>query len=144
MLPSILDQRDIGEDSLDNALAFDRIQRASYIPFNAYVNESWTSKLAQNSAARVGKDREFQKMQHNIDRYVARKSRKTISLNEEVLRKEEEELEREREEEEDTMKKASGNDDEKDIFADTFYNRELLNITVDYFGEIQGQQTASN
>ncbi|MEZ6132612.1 MAG: carboxy terminal-processing peptidase [Planctomycetaceae bacterium] len=144
VLPSILDERDLGEDSLDNALAFDRIQRASYIPFNAYVNESIISKLAQNSEARVRNDRDFQKMKSNIDRYVARKSRKTISLNEEVLRKEEEALEREREDEEDTMKKASGNDDEKDPFADTFYNRELLNITVDYVTELNGHQTARN
>lgn len=132
VLPSILNERDIGEDSLDNALAFDRIQRSSYIPFNHLVDEGVIASLEKNSASRVRNDRDFQKVMNNIDRYVARKSRKTISLNEEVLRKEEEELEREREEEEETIKKASGNDDDKDIFADNFYNRELINITLDY------------
>lgn len=143
-LPSILDERDIGEDSLDNALAFDRIQRASFIPFSAYVNDSTLAQVAQSSTARVSANPEFQKMRKNIDRYVSRKSRKTISLNEEVLRREEEEMEREKKEEEETFKQASGNSDDKDIFADTFYNRELMNITLDYFDQLNGQRTAKN
>lgn len=143
-LPSLLDERDIGEDSLDNALAFDRIQRASFIPFSAYVNDTTIAQITQASLARIDADPEFQKMRKNIDRYVSRKSRKTISLNEDVLRREEEEMERERKEEEETFKKASGNDDEKDIFADTFYNRELMNITLDYFDQLNGQRTAKN
>ena len=142
VLPSILNERDIGEDSLDNALAFDRIPRSNYIPFSAYVNDGLMKKLADSSAFRVRNERDFQKVQNNIDRYLARKDRKTISLNEEVLRKEEEELEREREEEEETIKKASGNDDEKDIFVDNFYNRELLNIALDYHDSLNGRQTA--
>ncbi len=140
ILPSILNERDIGEDSLDNALAFDRIQRSSYLPFNDYVSDGLMARLNQESANRVKNERDFQKVSSNIERYTARKNRKTISLNEEVLRKEEEELEREREEEEETIKKASGNDDEKDIFADNFYNRELLNITLDYTSELNGQK----
>ncbi|MEQ9409059.1 MAG: carboxy terminal-processing peptidase [Fuerstiella sp.] len=143
VLPSILNHRDIGEDSLDNALAFDRIQRASFLPFSSYGNESVTEQLAALSAKRVEADRDFQKVNSNISRYLERKNRKTISLNEETLRREEEELKREREEEEETMKKASGNDDEKDIFANDFYNKELLNITLDYSQLLNGQQTVS-
>ena len=139
VLPSILNEREIGEDSLDNALAFDRIQRSNYIPFNDYLRDGMTAQLAQKSSVRVRNDRDFQKVMNNIDRYISRKNRKTISLNEEVLRKEEEELEREREEEEETIKKASGNGDEKDIFADNFYNRELLNITLDYNDILNGR-----
>lgn len=142
ILPSILNERDIGEDSLDNALAFDRIQRSDYLPFNDYVNDGLMARLSQESANRVKNERDFQKVNSNIERYTARKNRKTISLNEVVLRREEEELEREREEEEETIKKASGNDDEKDIFADNFYNRELLNITLDYTSELNGQRQA--
>ena len=142
VLPSILNHRDIGEDSLDNALAFDRIQRASYIPFTSYGNEALTLQLAKRSEARVTADRDFQKVQHNVARYVERKNRKTISLNEQVLRQEEEELKREQEEEEETMKKATGTDDEKDIFVKDFYNKELINISVDYANALNGQQTA--
>lgn len=143
ILPSILNEREIGEDSLDNALEFDRIQRSNYLPFNDFVSDGLMARLNLESSTRVRNERDFQKVMNNIERYTARKNRKTISLNEEVLRKEEEELEREREEEEDTIKKASGNDDEKDIFADNFYNRELLNITLDYTAELNGQKQAS-
>lgn len=144
VLPSILNHRDIGEDSLDNALAFDRIQRANYIPFTSYGNDSVSAQLVKNSAYRVQNDPDFQKTKTAIDRYVARKNRKTISLNEQVLRQEEEELEREKKEEEETMKMASGNSDSKDIFANDAYNKELLNITLDYTELLNGRRTARN
>ena len=143
VLPSILNHRDIGEDSLDNSLAFDRIQRANYLPFN-YVNESLVQQLVQKSNYRVRSDGDFQKVQASIERYLARKNRKTISLNEATLRKEEEEIKRERDEEEETMKKASGIDAEKDIFPDNFYNRELINVTLDYTSLLGSQQTVRN
>jgi carboxyl-terminal processing protease len=144
VLPSVMNHRDVGEDSMDNALAFDRIQRAGYLPFSAYVNDGITRQLSQQSASRIGDNKDFQKVAQNVERYTERKNRKTISLNENTLRMEEEELKREREEEEETMKKASGNDDEKDIFADNFYNRELVNISVDYSEILDGQRTAGN
>ncbi len=142
VLPSIMNHRDIGEDSLDNALAFDRIQRARYLPFSAYVNDGISRTLAQQSASRISVDEDFQKVAQNVTRYTERKNRKTISLNEKTLRLEEEELKREREEEEETMKKATGTDDEKDIFVDNFYNRELVNISVDYSQLLENQRTA--
>lgn len=142
VLPSILNHRDIGEDSLDNALKFDRIQRApGVLPFSSFGNGADTKQLAALSADRVKEDKDFLRVQTNIKRYLERKNRKTISLNEQTLRKEEEELERERKEEEDTMKKASGNDDEKDIFVDSFYNKELVNIALDYSELLKRQQT---
>lgn len=145
VLPSILNHRDIGEDSLDNALAFDRIERApGVLAFSSFGNEADKKRLAALSEARVKKDEEFVRVQSNIERYLERKSRKTISLHEETLRKEEEALERERKEEEETMKKASGNDDEKDIFAVNFYNKELVNIALDYADLLNGQQTVRN
>ena len=144
VLPSILNHRDIGEDSLDNALAFDRIPRANYIPFTSYGNDSVSAQLVKNSASRVQNDPDFQKTKTAIDRYVSRKNRKTISLNEQTLRQEEEELEREKKEEEETMKLASGNGDSKDIFANDAYNKELVNITIDYAELVNGSRTVRN
>lgn len=144
VLPSILNHRDIGEDALDNALKFDRIGRArNVLPFTSFGSDNETKQLAALSADRVAKDTDFQKVKTNIDRYLERKNRKTISLNEQTLREEEEELERERKEEEETMKKASGNDDEDDIFADNFYNRELMNIALDYSELLESRQTTT-
>ncbi|MCA9047399.1 MAG: carboxy terminal-processing peptidase [Planctomycetaceae bacterium] len=139
-LPSILDHRDLGEDSLDNALAFDRIQRANYRPFN-FVSDSLIQQLSQRSAQRVAEDGDFRKVVTGIERYLERKNRKTISLNEDVLRKEEEEIKRERDEEEETMKKAGGVDDEKNIFPENFYNRELVSIAIDYTELFDSRQT---
>ena len=134
ILPSVLDHRDIGEDSLDNALAFDRIDDAGYRPYTSYVNESMKEELSHRSSVRVQADADFVRLNRAIDRYEQRKNRKTISLNEETLRREEEAIKREQEEQEEMFKKASGvsDKDENDIFADDFYNRELVQITLDY------------
>lgn len=144
VLPSILNHRDIGEDSLDNALEFDRIPRANYMPFTGYYSDSIVKNLGQQSQARLAADEDFQKLNKNIARYVERKNRKTISLNESVLRAEEEEIEREREEEEELAKKASGASSDEDIFAENFYNRELVNITLDYSDLLNGRQASNN
>jgi carboxyl-terminal processing protease len=132
VLPSLLNHRDIGEDSLDNALAFDRIERAGYLPFTTYRNDTIVSELVSRSSGRVKENADFQKVQRNIDRYLERKNRKTISLNEEVIKKEEEELKREQEEEKEAIERATGSDKEKELFPDDFYNRELMQITLDY------------
>ena len=144
VLPSILNHRDIGEDSLDNALEFDRIQRASYMPFTGYYSDSIVKNLGQQSQARLTDDKDFQKLNKNIARYVERKKRKTISLNESVLRAEEEEMERERKEEEEIAREASGASTEEDIFPENFYNRELVNITLDYSDLLNGRQASNN
>lgn len=144
VLPSIFNHRDIGEDSLDNALEFDRIQRASYMPFTGYYSDNIVKNLGQLSKTRVGADKDFQKLNKNIARYVERKNRKTISLNESVLRADEEEIKREREEEEEIAKQASGADADEDIFPDNFYNRELVHIAVDYSELLNGRQASNN
>ena len=134
VLPSLLDHRDIGEDSLDNALAFDRIGHAGYRPYSSYLNDNMKEELSDRSAARIQADSDFARVNKAIGRYEERKNRKMISLNEETLRHEEEEIKREQEEQEEMIKKASGVDDDedKDIFKDDFYNRELMQITLDY------------
>lgn len=134
ILPSLLNHRDIGEDSLDNALAFDRIQNAGYVPYSSYLTDSMKEELSERSAARVESNSDFERIARAIERYEERKNRTTISLNETTLRREEEEIKREQDEEEEMIKKASGVSDEEDadIFQEDFYNRELVQITLDY------------
>ena len=143
VLPSIMNHRDIGEDSLDNALAFDRIPRARYMPFTGYYSDSIVKSLGKQSETRLAADEDFQKLNKNIARYVKRKNRKTISLNESVVRAEEEEIKQERKEEEEIAEKASGASSDEDIFPENFYNRELLNITLDY-ADLLNRRHASN
>ena len=127
------------EDALDNALEFDRIQKAGYLQFTAFGSDKVTRQLAAKSAQRVMADKGFARVRSDIERYVERKNRKSITLNEAKLREEEEALKRERKEEEETMKKASGNDDEKDIFTEDHYNLELVNIALDYTDAVKAR-----
>lgn len=131
VLPSLLNHREIGEDSLDNALEFDRIARTSYVPFSANVTDVMVSELKKRSTERVAKDEDFTQINKLIARYLERQNEKTISLNENVLRAEEEELKQEKKEEEEAIKQASGSNKD-DIFPTDFYNKELVNITLDY------------
>ncbi len=104
------------------------------MPYSSYLTDSMKTELSGRSSARVQSDEDFQRISRAIDRYEERKNRKTISLNEDTLRREEEAIKREQEDEEEMIKKASGvsDDEEKDIFRDDFYNRELVQITLDY------------
>lgn len=140
VLPSLLNVRDIGEDSLDNALAFDRITRASYSPFSAQVTDAMVSKLQDDSKTRLATDKDFLKVDHLIAKYLERKDDKTISLNENVLRAEEEELKQEQKEEEEAIKQANGGE-KADIFPNDAYNKELVNISVDYLELLRSLRT---
>ncbi len=144
VLPSLLNHRDIGEDSLENALAFDRITRASYAPFSSLVNDAIIAQLSRNSEARVAADNDFARIQRLVSKYLERKNDKTVSLNENVLKAEEEELKQEQKEEEEVINKTSSAGEKDDPFPNDFYNKELLNITTDYLEMLQGTQTVKS
>lgn len=142
VLPSILDHREVGEESLDNALPFDHIN-AAITPMNAMRSPNLMTALAQRSAKRVAADEEFQDVESDIKRVIERQTRKTISLNEAVLRKERDEAKKGDEDEED--KEEEDKDKKKEdppVFPDTFYNDEVLNITLDYVGLLKSVKTA--
>ena len=141
VLPSLLNVREIGEDSLDNALEFDRITRAQYSPFSAQVTDAIVSQLQKESETRLTTDKDFTQIHRLITKYLERKNDKTISLNESVLRAEEDELKQEQKEEEEAVKQANGGE-KKDIFPEDFYNKELVNISVDYLELLRSLQTA--
>lgn len=142
VLPSLLNHREIGEDSLDNALAFDRITRADYVPFSASVTDAIVSQLKTRSEARVAGDKDFTQINKLIEKYLQRQNDKTISLNEGVLRAEEEEMKQEKKEEEEAINQGLG-DAKTDIFPGDFYNKELVNITADYLELVNSMTSAS-
>lgn len=142
VLPSLLSHRDIGEDSLENALPFDRITRANYAPFSSLVNDAMITTLARNSAERLTADKDFIQMNKLIARYLDRKNDKTVSLNENVMKAEEEELKQEQKEEEEVIKKAGNAASKDEIFPKDFYNKELVHIAADYLEHLQAQAQA--
>ncbi len=141
VLPSLLNHREIGEDSLDNALEFDRITRADYVPFSASVTDAIITQLKKRSETRVSEDMDFLQINKLIAKYLERQNDKTISLNEGVLRAGEEELKQEKKEEEEAIKQASGSGKD-DIFPNNFYNKELVNITLDYLELVNNMTSA--
>ena len=101
--------------------------------------------MKQSSQQRVAASEKFQESQKDIDKYVARKERKTISLNEETLRKERDDQKKEKDEE-----KKDGEEDEDDlaggsrngpIFRENHYNNEVLHISLDYIQLFKGART---
>ncbi len=141
VLPSRIDHMDLGESFLDNALPFDSIPEANDTYNVAMTSGPVINRLKQDSEKRISASENFKKVKKQIDRYVKRKSRKSVSLNENVLGKqrkiEEEELEalfpelkkkKAKEKDKDKKKKK----EKKEIFPKGFYNDEVLHITADY------------
>jgi carboxyl-terminal processing protease len=140
VLPSMLDHMDLGESFLENALAFDRIDPAQHVIYDV-VTPGILTALRTNSAARVSAEPKFQEIQRDISRYLERKNRKAVSLNEEQLRREREadkaaEDVAKAEEE----KEAKGNDGP--IFPEDAYNKEVLHIATDYVQLLRQAKTA--
>ena len=138
VLPSIIDHMDLGESFLDNALAFDHIDPAPHMKYN-FVNSQILNTLKENSQRRVANDVEFQQVSKNIDRYLSRKNRKTVSLNKETLRQEREEDKAAK----DVAKIEEDNDNKPEtapVLAKSEYNNELLSISLDYAAQLKAQK----
>ena len=137
VLPSLLDHMDLGESSLDNVMAFDKVPEVEHKNYGA-VAPAVVTLLKDRSKARVAATKEFADINENINKYLSRKKRKAISLNEE-------ELKQERLEEEEKTKKEADDQTEKGegpIFPSEAYNNELLAITLDYVSALNGSLTA--
>jgi len=138
VLPSMLDHMDVGESSLDNALAFDRIDPAEHENLS-YVNADVLSRLASQSKERVAASSDFGRINQNIREYLDRKNRKSITLNETRLRAERKaEQEAQKKDPEETPEQMT----EGPVLPKTPYNDELLNIALDYVSVLRGTTTA--
>lgn len=137
VLPSLLDNMDLGESFLDNAMKYDQIKEAEHDNWG-YVTPEIKSYLQEASRKRVSQDPEFQKSVKDIERYLARKQRKTVTLKEDELRKER------IEEEQKTRDKAEQPDEitEGPVFPVNSYNNEALAVTLDYLSQVKRLITA--
>lgn len=140
VLPSLLDHMEIGESSLDNALAFDQIAAAEHSSLRGYVSADVTSQLQKQSRTRIAANEEFQKIQADIKEYLERKNRKSIPLNADQLRAERKKNEKDTEKNDDDAD--ANDDDDGPVLPVTAYNDEILNIAVDYVTLLRGNVTA--
>ncbi len=140
VLPSLIDHMDLGESFLENALAFDHIPPAKFASYG-YANPQLVAALKEASQKRVAVEPKFQQVAKDIERYLVRKNRKTVSLNEETMKRERDDdkaaKEVEKEEEENETKT------DKPVFAKTEYNNEVLQIALDYFSQLKAAKTAA-
>ena len=147
VLPSLIDHMDLGESFMDNALAFDRVEPAKYTA-NDYITPEILSALRTSSQTRVAANTEFQKDLKDIDRFLARKNRKAVSLNEEARRKERAEDQRESEKKKEEGKESDPVSELEEesgggpVFKQTYYTDEVLAIAIDYANQLKGLITA--
>jgi carboxyl-terminal processing protease len=141
VLPSIIDHMDLGESYLENSMAFDKVEPVRHVIYDM-VNPGLIAAVKDASQRRVAADPKFQDMQKDIDRYLTRKNRKTVSLNEDTLRQE-----REDDKAADAVAKEEEEKETKPgdapIFADNEYNKEVLHIAVDYVQTLKQTKTAA-
>ncbi len=149
VLPSVFDHLDVGEMYLDNALPFDHIPPARYVADHK-VDPQIRTALRDASQKRIDADEDFDNVKKRIRRYLERKNRKAVSLNEKVLQKEldldkaladamddgddttahrKDKEDHPKDEKEDKSKDAS---EEEEVFAQNYYNDEVLQIALDY------------
>jgi carboxyl-terminal processing protease len=90
ILPSLWSEsKDLGENSLDDALPYDTIKSAKYDPVNEVG--PFLPDLRKHSQERVATDKEFSYLREDIELFKKRQADKTESLNEKQRLKEKEE-----------------------------------------------------
>jgi len=127
-LPSLSTYLDVGEADLDYPLPFDRVEPLDFKKLN-YVDETIRDRLSQLSSQRRQNSEDFQEVLKDIDRYLERKQRKTVTLNEAKFMAEMKELNADKEEKEaiEQMSETGDNAIKRD-----YYLNEALAITLDY------------
>ncbi|HEX7448928.1 MAG TPA: carboxy terminal-processing peptidase, partial [Pirellulales bacterium] len=132
-LPSMTNElKGVGEAELDYAMAFDRVEPVPHERLGL-VSKEMVSRLEKKSAARRELSDGFKMLLRNIERYRQQKSRKTVSLNEAKFMAERAELNAEKEEEKELEDLNHSKHAVFDIASSkSFYNQEVLEITLDY------------
>jgi carboxyl-terminal processing protease len=138
-LPSLNDYRDVlDEGKMANAFKFDKVKDLPHDSYNRTPPEL-IGRLNEASQERTKADPKFQKLNDQIKKYLERKARHTISLNEAKFRAEfvpddPEERAAEEKAKKDRKKKKFA---EREVWGSDFYNDEVIRIVSDYltFGE---------
>lgn len=137
VLPSISQKLDVGEGDLKFALPADRIPAAKHEVYSL-VPESMLTELRKKSMDRIESDDEFKDLMRRVELFVKQKNDKVIPLEESAFLARRAELDSQKEKE----KKAEELQDSSEVYRDTFYNREVLNIAVDYIDALRSKDLA--
>jgi carboxyl-terminal processing protease len=138
-LPSLTDHMDVSEADLDFAVEFDRVPAATYNKYNMRSPDV-LAKLMETSKNRQATDEKFQRLQKDIETYVALKERKAAPLNEQKFFAEREKFNASKEEEKTFEEQINGRDE---VVKRDYYFDEILSITVDYLNLIENRRIAA-
>jgi carboxyl-terminal processing protease len=133
-IPSVHDHMDFGEGKMDNALKFDKVDALRHDNYHR-VPTDLVGILNKKSEERRKDDPKFQKQNDQIKKFLVRKKRHTIPLNESKFRAEffpEDQEEKIAEEKAKIDKKNKKKFRERDVWISDFYNDEILRIVADY------------
>ncbi len=132
-IPSLADQSDFSEGKMDNALKFDKVAPLPHDMFNR-VPADLVARLKARSEDRRKSNPKFQKRDEMIKKFVERKARHTISLNEEKFRADfiPDDNPEKKEEEKAKKEKAKKKYREHLAWEPDFYNDEVVLIVADY------------
>ncbi len=132
-IPSVNDYREFGEGKMDNALKFEKVAGLPHDNYNR-VPDDLVTQLNELSARRRKLDPKFQKQDEQIKKYLDRKARHSISLNEAKFRAEyvpedpEEKAAEEKAKKDRKKKKFS----EREFWTSDYYTDEVVKIVTDY------------
>ena len=137
-LPSLTTQLEVGESDLDYAMKFDQVQP---LPHDMYhmVDGQLVQGLRNLSQQRIDKAEFFSREKRRIERYEEQKDAKTVTLNKEKFLAERAELNADKEEE-DIYEGLS--DPNRPVFRMDDYDKEALDITVDYLNLLGSHKMA--
>lgn len=138
VLPNITAEFENGEADLDYALPNDTVPASRFTKYNM-VKSSMLADIRNRSLDRVKKSEGFAKSLKIIDLYRAQKKEETYSLRREDFLKRMAEMDAQRQEEEQALESQVP---KKEVFHMDHYNREVLEITKDYYDGINGTNLA--
>ncbi|MDZ4852972.1 MAG: carboxy terminal-processing peptidase [Pirellulaceae bacterium] len=118
----------LSESDLDFALPMDKVTKQPHDNYGL-IDSAVRAELAKQSSERVSNSEDFAKLNRRIAFYLKQKNEKTASVKESEFMAKRAEFDSEKEEE-DLMKKQEASKEK--IFDDSFYNEEVLNISIDY------------
>jgi carboxyl-terminal processing protease len=132
-IPSMLDHRDFGEGKMDNAVQFDKVEALAHDQYGE-TPDDLVANLSSRSAERRKADSKFRKLDDQIKKFLERKARHSISLNEakfkaEYVPDDGEDKAADEKAKKDRKKKKYV---EREIWPADFYNDEVIRIITDY------------
>ncbi|MEC7566163.1 MAG: carboxy terminal-processing peptidase, partial [Planctomycetota bacterium] len=132
ILPSITDHMDVSESDLDFPVAFDQVE-STVEKSLGLRDESLIKQLSMSSATRIAASDEFSDLEKQIEQYKQQRKEKRVTLNEEEFFAKRKEFDAEKKTRDALRERVNG---ENQVFPDTFYNTEVLNITVEYIQQL--------